>query len=232
MQARIVGVSLSVEPGTRVLHPARAPLCGRARPARPRGDARAARAVARRSGASRSSGQNLKYDQHALANHGLALAGVAHDTLLRVLRARVAQAARHGQPRVAPPRRRRRSRYDDVTGKGANRIGFDQVAVDRATEYSAEDADVTLRLHGALLPADRGGREARLRLRAARDAGARGAVPHGAQRHPDRLARCSRARAASWASASSRSSSRRTSSPGSRSTWARRSSWARSCSRR
>ena len=43
--------------------------------------------------------------------------------------------------------------YDDVTGKGANRIGFDEVAVDRATEYSAEDADITLRLHEALHPA-------------------------------------------------------------------------------
>jgi DNA polymerase-1 len=43
--------------------------------------------------------------------------------------------------------------YDDVTGKGANRIGFDEVAVDRATEYSAEDADITLRLHDALHPA-------------------------------------------------------------------------------
>ena len=43
--------------------------------------------------------------------------------------------------------------YDDVTGKGVNRIPFEQVAVERATEYAAEDADVTLRLHDALYPA-------------------------------------------------------------------------------
>ena len=42
--------------------------------------------------------------------------------------------------------------YDEVTGKGAGRIGFEQVAVERATEYAAEDADITLRLHGALFP--------------------------------------------------------------------------------
>ena len=42
--------------------------------------------------------------------------------------------------------------YDEVTGKGAKRIPFEQVSVERATEYAAEDADVTLRLHRALCP--------------------------------------------------------------------------------
>ena len=99
----------------------------------------------------RKLGQNLKYDQHALANHGLALRGVAHDTLLEsyVLESHKPHdmdnlAWRHLNLATIS--------YDDVTGKGAKRIPFEQVAIERATEYSAEDADVTLRLHRALHP--------------------------------------------------------------------------------
>ena len=96
-------------------------------------------------------GQNLKYDQHVLANHGVRLRGVVHDTLLEsyVLESHLrhdmgALAERHLQlPTIS---------YDDVTGKGAQRIGFEQVSVERATEYAAEDADVTLRLHLCLYP--------------------------------------------------------------------------------
>ncbi|OGA89097.1 MAG: DNA polymerase I [Betaproteobacteria bacterium RIFCSPLOWO2_12_FULL_66_14] len=96
-------------------------------------------------------GQNLKYDQHVLANHGVALRGVVHDTLLEsyVLESHLrhdlgALAERHLHLDTIS--------YDDVTGKGAQRIGFEQVSVERATEYSAEDADVTLRLHQCLYP--------------------------------------------------------------------------------
>ncbi|MHB8667772.1 MAG: DNA polymerase I [Burkholderiales bacterium] len=96
-------------------------------------------------------GQNLKYDQHVLANHGVALRGVAHDTLLEsyVLESHLrhdlgALAQRHLQLDTIS--------YDDVTGKGAQRIGFEQVSVERASEYSAEDADVTLRVHHCLYP--------------------------------------------------------------------------------
>ena len=86
-----------------------------------------------------------------LANDGLALGGVAHDTLLQsyVLESHKPHdmdtlAWRHLSLKTIT--------YDDVTGKGANRIPFEQVAVERATEYAAEDADVTLRLHEALHP--------------------------------------------------------------------------------
>ncbi len=96
-------------------------------------------------------GQNLKYDMHVLANHGIRLAGVAHDTLLESYVVESdkghdmdSMALRHlGIATI---------KYDEVTGKGASRIGFDQVDIARATEYSAEDADVTLRLHEALYP--------------------------------------------------------------------------------
>jgi DNA polymerase I len=96
-------------------------------------------------------GQNLKYDQHVLANHGVRLRGVAHDTLLEsyVLESHL----RHDMDTLAERHLHLPTiSYDDVTGKGAQRIGFEQVSVERATEYSAEDADVTLRLHQCLYP--------------------------------------------------------------------------------
>jgi DNA polymerase-1 len=101
--------------------------------------------------AKRKVGQNLKYDQHVLANHGVALAGVAHDTLLQsyVLESH----ARHDMDTLAERHLGLKTiTYDEVTGKGAQRIGFEEVSVERATEYSAEDADVTLRLHRVLHP--------------------------------------------------------------------------------
>ncbi|MEO8508782.1 MAG: DNA polymerase I, partial [Betaproteobacteria bacterium] len=87
----------------------------------------------------------------AFANHGLVLRGVAHDTLLEsyVLESHKPHdmdnlAWRHLNVKTLT--------YDEVTGKGANRIAFEQVALDHATQYSAEDADITLRLHRALHP--------------------------------------------------------------------------------
>ncbi len=96
-------------------------------------------------------GQNLKYDMHIFANHGVRLAGIRHDTLLQsyVLESHKPHdmdslALRHlGVTTIT---------YDDVTGKGVARIGFEQVAIERASEYAAEDADITLQLHQALYP--------------------------------------------------------------------------------
>ncbi|MGH8660726.1 MAG: DNA polymerase I, partial [Burkholderiales bacterium] len=96
-------------------------------------------------------GQNAKYDMHVLANHGIRLAGVAHDTLLQSY---VLESHRpHDMDSLAERHLGVKTiTYDEVTGKGAARIGFEQVTVERATEYSAEDADVTLKLHQALYP--------------------------------------------------------------------------------
>jgi DNA polymerase-1 len=96
-------------------------------------------------------GQNAKYDAHVFANHGVALNGVLHDTLLQsyVLEShkphdRDSMALRHlDVPTI---------KYEDVVGKGVGQIGFDQVDIEHATEYSAEDADITLQLHHALYP--------------------------------------------------------------------------------
>src|SRR5260221_13960600 len=150
MQARIVGVSLSITPG----HACYIPLGHRytgAPDQLDRADVLRRLAPWLADPSKKKLGQNLKYDQHALANDELALAGVAHDTLLEsyVLESHKPHdmdnlAWRHLNLKTIS--------YDEVTGKGANRIPFEQVAVERATEYSAEDADVTLRLHRALHP--------------------------------------------------------------------------------
>ena len=91
-------------------------------------------------------GQNLKYDSHIFANHGVSLQGIHHDTLLEsyVFESHRSHdmdslALRHLNHTTIP--------FSDVCGKGASMITFDQVAIDRATEYAAEDADITLRLH-------------------------------------------------------------------------------------
>jgi DNA polymerase-1 len=99
----------------------------------------------------RKVGQHLKYDMHVFANHGIRLAGIAHDTLLESY---VLEAHRsHDMDSLAERHLGRRTiTFEEVCGKGAGRIGFDEVALDRATEYAAEDAEVTLALHHALWP--------------------------------------------------------------------------------
>ncbi|SDY02675.1 DNA polymerase I [Nitrosomonas sp. Nm33] len=96
-------------------------------------------------------GQNLKYDKHVFANRGISLNGIAHDTLLQsyVLESHHphnmdSMALRHLGVKTIT--------YDEVTGKGVSRIGFDQVMLDEATRYAAEDADITLQLHQYLYP--------------------------------------------------------------------------------
>ena len=95
--------------------------------------------------------QNAKYDQHVFANHGIALAGIEHDTMLQsyVIESDKGHdlgqlCTRHlGLATIA---------YEDLCGKGAKQIGFDQVDIERAATYAAEDADVTLRVHDVLHP--------------------------------------------------------------------------------
>ncbi len=150
LEARIVGLSFAVEPG----HACYIPLGHRytGAPDQLALDSVLARLASWFADAKRAKlGQNVKYDEHVLANHGLVLAGVAHDTLLEsyVLESHKPHdmdnlAWRHLNVKTIS--------YDDVTGKGASRIGFDQVSVENATAYSAEDADITLQLHRVLYP--------------------------------------------------------------------------------
>ena len=96
-------------------------------------------------------GQHLKYDSHVFANHGVALQGIVHDTLLQSY---VLESHRnHDMDSLALRWLDKKTiSYQEVCGKGASQIGFDEVSIERATEYAAEDADITLRLHQAMWP--------------------------------------------------------------------------------
>ena len=150
MRAQMVGISLCCEPGVAAYIPlahsyqdapaqlSREHVLERLRgwlenPARPK------------------LGQNMKYDSHIFANHRIRLAGVAHDTLLQSY---VFESHRsHDMDSLALRHLERKTiTFAEVCGKGASQICFDQVALDRATEYAAEDADVTLQLHQAMWP--------------------------------------------------------------------------------
>ncbi|MEY1660770.1 DNA polymerase I [Isoalcanivorax beigongshangi] len=97
-------------------------------------------------------GQNLKYDMSVLASHGVALQGIAYDTMLEsyVLDS---VASRHDMDTLA----KRHLNHDTISfeaiaGKGAKQLTFNQIPLEQAADYAAEDADVTLRLHQALWP--------------------------------------------------------------------------------
>ena len=96
-------------------------------------------------------GQNLKYDMHVLANHGIELKGIAHDTMLEsyVLNS---TATKHNMDDLAKVYLNHETiHYEDVAGKGAKQILFQEVPIEQATPYAAEDADITLQLHQVLM---------------------------------------------------------------------------------
>jgi DNA polymerase-1 len=97
-------------------------------------------------------GQNLKYDMSVLANHGITLRGIAFDTMLEsyVLDAGV---GRHDMDSLAERHLGLKTiHFEDIAGKGAKQLTFDQIPLEQAGPYAAEDADITLRLHQALWP--------------------------------------------------------------------------------
>ena len=148
LAAELVGISLSVKPGEACYIPV----------AHRNGEIQLSRelVLARlkpwlQSASHLKVGQNLKYDAHIFANYDLTLNGIAFDTLLEsyVLESHLPHnmdslAERHlGMKTI---------RYEEVCGKGVHQIGFDQVDLKIATDYAAEDADITLRLHLELWP--------------------------------------------------------------------------------
>ncbi len=97
-------------------------------------------------------GHHLKYDAHVLRNHGIELRGIAFDTMLEsyVLNS---TATRHDMDSTAKRYLDRETiHYEDIAGKGAKQLRFDDIAIDDAGPYAAEDADVTLALHETLWP--------------------------------------------------------------------------------
>ena len=153
MQARLVGISFALSEGD-IIHAAYLPL-GHSYAGVPTQLPLAETLEALRpwleSAQHHKLGQHLKYDRHIFANHGVQLAGIVEDTLLEsyVLESGKPHdlgslAARHCALKTLS--------YDDITGKGAARISFAQVDIRRATEYAAEDADVTWQVHQVLRP--------------------------------------------------------------------------------
>ncbi|UCH49408.1 MAG: DNA polymerase I [Betaproteobacteria bacterium] len=151
MEARLVGISLSTEPGTAAYIPVAHDYAGAPVQLTLQTVLEKLRAWLEHSD-KKKLGQNMKYDMHIFANHGVDVAGVAHDTLLQsyVLESHRTHdmdslAVRHlGIKTIS---------YDEITGKGASRIPFNQVDLERASEYAAEDADITLQLHREMFPA-------------------------------------------------------------------------------
>jgi len=97
-------------------------------------------------------GQHIKYDLNVLFRHGVDVKGVAYDTMLESY---VLDAAgnRHDMDTLAERYLGHKTiSFADVAGKGKSQITFNQVAIEEATQYSAEDADITLRLHQVLFP--------------------------------------------------------------------------------
>ena len=151
MRAEIVGVSLCIEPGVAAYVPLRHVYPG-APEQLDRERVLAALKPILEDPARGKVGHNLKYDAHVLANAGIRLAGMRFDSMLESY---VWNSVATNHDMDADAQRYlglRTITYEDVAGKGAKQLSFDQVPLERAGEYAAEDADVTLRLHGALWP--------------------------------------------------------------------------------
>ena len=150
MTAELVGISLAVEPGRAAYIPVGHVYAGA--PAQLSRDAVLATLKSWLQSAQHAKlGQHIKYDTHIFANYGIRLGGIAHDTLLEsyVLESHQRHDMDSQAQRILSIKT---ISYDEVTGTGAKRIGFEQVAVERAAEYAAEDADITLQLHRAHYP--------------------------------------------------------------------------------
>ena len=151
MEAKIVGVSFAIDPGEAAYVPLAHDYAGAPEQLDRDRTLAALKPLLERTVPAKV-GHHLKYDAHVLLNHGVRLNGIHFDTMLEsyVLNSTL---TRHDMDSVAERYLGIETiHYEDVTGKGAKQIGFSQVAVEQATNYAAEDADVTLRLHKALWP--------------------------------------------------------------------------------
>ncbi|MGE8254351.1 MAG: DNA polymerase I, partial [Stenotrophomonas sepilia] len=151
MRARLVGISLAVEPGRAAYIPVGHDYPGA--PAQlPMQQVLDALRPALQDPVKKKLGQHGKYDLHVLRRHGVDVQGYHDDTMLEsfVLNS---TATRHDMDSLALRYLGYSTiKFEDVAGKGAKQIPFSQVGIDEASRYAAEDADITLRLHRALQP--------------------------------------------------------------------------------
>jgi DNA polymerase I len=151
MQARIIGVSFAVTAGEAAYVPLAHDYLGA--PAQLDRDAVLAQLKPLLEDADkRKVGQNLKFDRNVLRNHGIELRGIAFDTMLEsyVLDS---TATRHNMDDLAAKYLGVKTvTFEEIAGKGAKQLTFNQIELEKAAPYAAEDADITLRLHQALWP--------------------------------------------------------------------------------
>jgi DNA polymerase-1 len=97
-------------------------------------------------------GQNLKYDNNVLKNYGIKVVGVGFDTMLESYCFN-SVASRHNMDALAEKYLNyKTTKFEDIAGKGVKQLTFNQIEIEKAGHYAAEDADITLRLHQALWP--------------------------------------------------------------------------------
>jgi DNA polymerase I len=150
MQAQIVGLSFSVQPGEAAYIPL-AHVGPDAPEQLPINEVLAKLKPWLEDGSKHKLGQHVKYDRHVLANHGIEVQGYVHDTMLQSYVLEVHKP--HGLSSLAERHVGRQGiSYEDLCGKGAHQINFSQVDVAKAAEYSCEDSDQTLDVHLALWP--------------------------------------------------------------------------------
>ena len=150
MRARIVGISFSVTPGEAAYIPL-AHAYPDAPAQLPLDEVLARLKPWLEDGCHKKLGQHVKYDRHVFANHGIEVQGYAHDTMLQSYVLEVTKP--HGLASLAERHLGRSGiSFEDLCGKGANQICFDQVDIAKAAEYSCEDSDMTLDVHRVLWP--------------------------------------------------------------------------------
>ncbi|QYJ75512.1 DNA polymerase I [Shewanella sp. FJAT-52076] len=151
MQAELVGLSFAIEPGKAAYLP-----LGHDYPGAPEQLPRQATLAKLKplleNPDIKKVGQNLKYDMSVLANAGIQLKGVAFDTMLESYVFN-SVASRHDMDGLALKYLGHKNiGFEDIAGKGAKQLTFNQIALEQAAPYAAEDADITLRLHQHLWP--------------------------------------------------------------------------------
>lgn len=149
MQAAVVGVSFAVEPGCAAYVPLAHDYPG-APEQLDRDEVLGLLKPLLEDNSQAKVGQNLKYDANVLRNHGIELRGIVHDSMLEsyVLDS---TGSRHDMDSLALKYLGQRAiSFEEVAGKGARQLTFNQVALEQAAPYAAEDADITLRLHKKL----------------------------------------------------------------------------------
>ena len=151
MQAELVGVSFAITPGEAAYVPVAHDYMG-APDQISLSDLLAAITPILEDPSIKKVGQNLKYDMSVLARYNVSLNGIAYDTMLESY-VYNSVATRHNMDALAAKYLDVKTvHFEDIAGKGAKQLTFNQVPLEQAADYAAEDADITLQLHEALWP--------------------------------------------------------------------------------